>query len=143
MAPVPPQILLVQQCESVIGYQFADKDLCWEALQCIGSGVSWAGHRHCPDGNRRLAIVGNAAINLIMSAHQWYPTLGGGGELIPCVCSGRWTDSLSRSLGASTAKCRAQYQSWCCWSEVWSVYYSVPESYESAGAVAENACYRS
>ena len=61
----------VRRCEDIIGYEFRDKDLAWEALQCAGpGGVNdrvWAS-----DGNKRLAIVGDAAISLIAAAKDWY-----------------------------------------------------------------------
>jgi len=58
--------LKVQQCETVIGYNFNDKHLCWEALQAAGSGVFYIRLRRVPDGNKRLAIVGDIALNMAL-----------------------------------------------------------------------------
>ncbi|KAH8646490.1 ribonuclease III domain-containing protein, partial [Tricladium varicosporioides] len=52
--------------EELIGYEFNNKKLCWEALQ--GKGAN--GYTQ---GNKRLALVGDAIIRLKV-LEGWYPT---------------------------------------------------------------------
>ncbi|KAL8782412.1 MAG: hypothetical protein Q9213_005415 [Squamulea squamosa] len=62
--------------EAIIGYAFNDKFLLWEALQAAGSNVSIAGNRMIPNGNKRLAVVGNTVLDLVL-VERWY----GGGQI--------------------------------------------------------------
>ena len=73
----------VQLVQSRIGYTFKDTRLLWEALQAPGSilrsgEISGAGsERHSvgfqrlPDGNRRLALVGDSVLKLAL-VKEWY-----------------------------------------------------------------------
>ena len=61
----------VGDCEQIIGYQFANKDLCWEALQVAGSGISSIGGRSIPDGNKRLGVLGDTLAAAIF-CQSWY-----------------------------------------------------------------------
>lgn len=56
----------VKGCQAVLGYEFNDSDLLKEALQAAGSPVFAVGGRHLPDGNKRLAVLGDAALKLIL-----------------------------------------------------------------------------
>lgn len=67
----PAMMNKVHACETIIGYQFQDPHICWEALQVAGSGVYRTGGRNIANGNKRLAIVGDAAIDLVLSK-DWY-----------------------------------------------------------------------
>ncbi|ERF69526.1 hypothetical protein EPUS_01855 [Endocarpon pusillum Z07020] len=67
----PSMLPKVDHCQEILKYQFKDRDLCWEALQMAGSGVRSAGSRSIPNGNKRLAIVGDFVLDLILSK-DWY-----------------------------------------------------------------------
>ncbi|EON64602.1 hypothetical protein W97_03835 [Coniosporium apollinis CBS 100218] len=56
----------IEGCQAVLGYDFNDSDLLWEALQAAGSPVFAVGRRFLPDGNKRLAILGDAVLKLIL-----------------------------------------------------------------------------
>lgn len=61
----------VEMCEAIIGRSFNDKNLCWEAVQAAGSGVSYIGERCIREGNKRLAVVGDIALNMVL-APDWH-----------------------------------------------------------------------
>lgn len=63
----------IAQVEATIAYTFINKDLIWEALQVAGSTVTQAGDRYFPDGNKRLAILGDRIAEQIFTA-EWYET---------------------------------------------------------------------
>ena len=62
----------IHAVETLIWYRFHDPALLWEALQGPTIMIDIAGERVPPDGNKRLAIVGDAAIQLVL-AETWYP----------------------------------------------------------------------
>ena len=68
--------------EEIIGYSFNDANCLWEALQAPGSGVFQAGHRAIPEGNKRLALVGDAAIKKII-VDDWFLTDHPRGNMAP------------------------------------------------------------
>ncbi|KAL8769521.1 MAG: hypothetical protein Q9209_004582 [Squamulea sp. 1 TL-2023] len=76
--------------EAIIGYTFNDKFLLWEALQAAGSNVSIAGTRTITDGNKRLAVVGDKILELVL-AERWY----GSGQV-----RGTW-DEVRRRVGCN------------------------------------------
>ena len=57
--------LRLHAVETLVQYRFHNRELLWEALQGPPAFVT-------PDGNKRLAIVGDAAIRLVL-AEDWYP----------------------------------------------------------------------
>jgi ribonuclease-3 len=59
--------------ETLIQYKFHDTELLWEALQTTKVLLGNARAAVPPDGNRRLAIVGDAAMQLAL-AEDWYRT---------------------------------------------------------------------
>ena len=66
------QILNVTRgVERVIGHSFNDPLILWEALQAAGSSVRSAGSRRFPDGNKRLAILGDTILKLVLVS-RWY-----------------------------------------------------------------------
>ena len=65
----------------IIGYTFADPIILWEALQAAGSGITWAGTRHFPDGNKRLAVLGDTILQLVL-VNDWYDTAYDRGILV-------------------------------------------------------------
>ena len=66
-------LLKIQRCQEIIRHEFTDQNLCWEALQMAGNGTKAAGPRKIPNGNKRLAILGEYVINLVISS-DWYHT---------------------------------------------------------------------
>lgn len=55
------------RAESVLQYHFQNPDLLEEALETAGSGTIVVGrNRSCPDGNRELAEVGQAVMELVL-----------------------------------------------------------------------------
>lgn len=62
--------LAVQGVQDIIGYTFADPYLVREAISAAGSIVS-AGTRRFPNGNKRLAILGDTVLQLAL-AEDWY-----------------------------------------------------------------------
>lgn len=52
--------------ETIIGYEFEDRFLLWEALQAAGSGVVSAGGHRFIDGNKTLAMVGDTVLKLVL-----------------------------------------------------------------------------
>lgn len=65
----------IKNAEDIIGYQFTDSSLLWEALQVAGSGITTIGGRTVPKGNQRLAIIGDSAIQYALST-AWYESGG-------------------------------------------------------------------
>ncbi|KAL9607914.1 MAG: hypothetical protein Q9167_007217 [Letrouitia subvulpina] len=61
-----------QDAENIIGYQFNDSLLLYEAFQAAGSWSS--GHRMFPEGNKRLAVVGDTVLQLAL-AETWFESL--------------------------------------------------------------------
>ena len=62
--------LAVQGVQSVIGYTFADPYLVREAVSAAGSIVA-AGPRRFPNGNKRLALLGDTILQFAL-AEDWY-----------------------------------------------------------------------
>ncbi|KAL8830789.1 MAG: hypothetical protein Q9170_005572 [Blastenia crenularia] len=60
----------VHGIEAIIGYTFDDPYLVWEAVSAAGSVVSGGG-RQFPNGNKRLAILGDTVLQLVL-AEDWY-----------------------------------------------------------------------
>ena len=59
------------QVESIIGYNFTDPLTLWEELQAAGSGNISAGTRRFPNGNKRLAVLGDTILRLVL-VKDWY-----------------------------------------------------------------------
>lgn len=57
--------------QDIIAYQFNDLSLLTEALQAPGSPIRYAGTRAIPDGNKRLALLGDTVLELALLEH-WY-----------------------------------------------------------------------
>lgn len=60
-------------CQQTIGYTFQDPTLLWEALQADGSIACLGATGRFESGNKRLAIVGDRVLDLMLSL-KWYPT---------------------------------------------------------------------
>jgi hypothetical protein len=61
----------VKDCQEILGYQFNDHHLCCEALQTAGNGITVSGTRRIPNGSKRLAILGDFVLGLLLS-QEWY-----------------------------------------------------------------------
>lgn len=77
-----PALIKTHACEQLLGYQFREPLLLWEALQVNPS----TGYRkHMPrylEANKRLAIVGDRVLGLLVAV-KWYPTWGTRGDCGP------------------------------------------------------------
>lgn len=70
---INPDLIKTHACELLIGYQFREPLLLWEALQAIGSASGLPQMPRYEEGNMRLAIVGDRVLDLLL-ALKWYPT---------------------------------------------------------------------
>ncbi|KAL8921519.1 MAG: hypothetical protein Q9208_005673 [Pyrenodesmia sp. 3 TL-2023] len=75
-----PDLTKTYRCEETINYTFNDPLLLWEALQADGAisaalllGGLGATPRYSQSGNRRLAIIGDSVLDLLLEL-KWYPT---------------------------------------------------------------------
>jgi hypothetical protein len=57
----------VKACEDIIDYTFEDKEKIWEALQITGTRGQVRGN----EGNKRVALVGDRVLNLIL-VEEWH-----------------------------------------------------------------------
>ena len=62
---------ILQAVQDIIGYRFGDQLILWEAMQAAGSNVRSTGNRQFPDGNKRLAVIGDTVLQLVL-AERWY-----------------------------------------------------------------------
>ena len=62
----------IHAVETLVRYRFHNPALLWEALQGPSIMIDIAGERVPPDGNKQLAIVGDAVMQLVL-AETWYP----------------------------------------------------------------------
>ena len=69
------------QVEAIIGYTFSDPLILWEALQAAGSPNRSAGTRRFPDGNKRLAVLGDTVLKLVLVG-EWYDSGDARGMLV-------------------------------------------------------------
>ena len=84
--------------EQKIGYTFQDKDIAKGALQLAGNGVTWAGTRDVPNGNKRLAVLGDLVIDMTLCL-EWYGRGHVGGKSYPNAVGRDATDQLPQALG--------------------------------------------
>lgn len=70
---INPDLIKTHACELLIGYQFKEPLLLWEALQAMGNASTLPQMPRYDDGNMRLAIVGDRVLHLLW-ALKWYPT---------------------------------------------------------------------
>lgn len=57
--------------QTAIGHNFQDADIAWEALQAPGSGIFQVGARPIPDGNKRLVLLGDAVLKLVLVGQNY------------------------------------------------------------------------
>lgn len=89
--------------QEVTGYHFANPSLLWEALQAAGSGVLSIGGRAVSEGNKRLALLGDAALKLGLLS-DWYEKNQPRGECVLLVFPLALSVSRSSSLPISDVK---------------------------------------
>lgn len=70
-----PKHPTIEAVETIIQYRFNHTALLWEALQCTGIALDSEGQAVPPGGNKRLAIVGDAVLRLVL-AEEWYKGSG-------------------------------------------------------------------
>lgn len=69
----------LELAQNILGYQFNDLSLLWEALQAPGSEVLFsAGRRFTNEGNKPLAAIGDALLSLYIKdrAHSHGQPIG-------------------------------------------------------------------
>ncbi|KAK2730150.1 ribonuclease III [Colletotrichum kahawae] len=66
---------------AIIGYEFRDRDLLWEALQGKGSLVTQIGGRLLRDNNKKMALVGDGFITLVIRKDAYKDDLVTKGEM--------------------------------------------------------------
>lgn len=59
----------LQAVETILNYHFHNPKLLWEALQAAGATYPGEGLR--PNGNKRLALVGDEVLGLVLK-EDWY-----------------------------------------------------------------------
>lgn len=111
--------------QNILGHDFQDTSLLWEALQVAGSGIYMVqgrnGQRLIPVGNKRLAVYGDAAIANALS-RSWFWTGASQGIsdttiLRTCICL-----LLSRRMDCTAGKCAWKRQPCTRRRELWSCY---------------------
>lgn len=76
-------------CEDMLGYTFKDILLLWEALQADGALISRGSMPRYRAGNKRLAIVGDRVLELLL-ALRWYDTYQDRRGSIPHLCASHY-----------------------------------------------------
>lgn len=80
-----PELNQAYECEKSLDYIFKDILLLWEALQADGALISRGSMPRYRAGNKRLAIVGDRVLELLLSL-KWYDTYQDRRALIPYLC---------------------------------------------------------
>lgn len=62
---------LVEVLERKIGYTLQDKDIANQAHLLAGNGVLRIGKRDVPNGNKRLVVLGDNVIDMVLY-FEWY-----------------------------------------------------------------------
>lgn len=97
-----------RQVEVIIAYTFTDPLILWEALQAAGSTVRSAGTRRFPDGNKRLAVLGDTVLKLVLVG-EWYDSpdaRGRASDILQQVGSNANLDRVGRARGLDAHVCR-------------------------------------
>ncbi|KAL9137874.1 MAG: hypothetical protein Q9175_000901 [Cornicularia normoerica] len=95
---------VLQAVKDIIGYRFRERLILWEAMQAAGSNVRSAGDREFADGNKRLAVIGDTVLQLVL-AEEWY---SGGtvreqvSQALSQVASNANLDRIGRQRGLQT-----------------------------------------
>jgi hypothetical protein len=78
---------IIDGVETATGYLFVNEFILWEALQAPGSGVRQAGGRSIPDGNNRIALVGDAVLQIITIKENYEREATKGNHILLCYVS--------------------------------------------------------
>lgn len=62
---------VLQAVKDINGYRFRERLILWEAMQAAGSNVRSPDDREFADGNKRLAVIGDTVLQLVL-AEEWY-----------------------------------------------------------------------
>jgi len=63
---------MITAVEKIVGYEFINKDLLWEALQAAGNGVFVIGDRHIgTTGNKSLALLGDKVLAMSIAQDSY------------------------------------------------------------------------
>lgn len=62
---------MLENAQSIIGYTFTDASILWEALQAPGAPRFDTNGRDFSNGQKRLALVGDAVLKLVL-LDEWY-----------------------------------------------------------------------
>lgn len=76
------QSITIAAVQAIIVHEFNDPSLLTESLQAAGSQITFAGTRAIPDGNKRLALLGDTVLKLALLDH-WYERGGSRGSPNP------------------------------------------------------------
>ena len=99
----------VQGVEATIDYHFTEPQILWEALQATGNGISFGGTRSFADGNKRLALVGDAILKVAL-LEEWYAGIESRGMWIIIIVIDRKTKKRFRNRQQYHADGRRQRQ---------------------------------
>ena len=72
---------ITQEVETKIGYPFKNPGILWEALQARDAPGGYLRGRNLTDGNKRLAMLGDTALKLVL-LNRWYREGHSRGKLI-------------------------------------------------------------
>lgn len=64
---------MIEGVQNIIDYVFQDASVLWEALQAPGSFPYATGGRDFRNGNKRLALLGDAILKVCL-LEEWYTT---------------------------------------------------------------------
>ncbi|KAF2137433.1 uncharacterized protein K452DRAFT_278680 [Aplosporella prunicola CBS 121167] len=90
--------------ETIVGYRFKNPNYLWEALQAHGSHVTKIDGRFIGEGNKRLALVGDSVLRLVLLG-DWYPSsfyTAGATPVLVKLLSNEYLDKRGRELGLET-----------------------------------------
>ena len=88
-----------QWLENKINYHFQDPLLLWEALLANNFGNPSVNGRNVSDGNKRLALLGDVVLRMIL-VHDWYPSDATRGK--SCAQSWLYVDWAQLVQGAAS-----------------------------------------
>lgn len=69
--PMMTPTVAVEDVQTILGYQFNNRELLLEAIKASGSGLNLGHNRSAMEGNKRLAQVGDAVMRLVLF-DEWY-----------------------------------------------------------------------
>ncbi|KAH9887761.1 ribonuclease III domain-containing protein [Xylariomycetidae sp. FL2044] len=62
----------IQSAMAIIGYDFVNTELLWEALQAAGNGTVICNKRYIREGNKSLAAIGDKILGLLIVKEGYY-----------------------------------------------------------------------